>query len=50
MFADWLMLGLAFGTLLVPLVWMSRPLQLVNPFAQCGPKLTYRPALTEVTL
>lgn len=50
MLANLLMLTLAFGTLLVPFVWMTRPLRLVNPYSQCGRRLTYHPALTEVTL
>jgi hypothetical protein len=50
MIANLLMFTLALGTLLVPVVWMTRPLRLVNPYSQCGRKLTYYPALTEATL
>jgi hypothetical protein len=50
MLANLLMLTLASATLIVPLVWMTRPLRLVNPYSQCGRKLPYYPALTEATL
>ena len=50
MLANLLMLTLALGTLLVPVFWMTRPLRLVNPYSQCGRRLTYYPALTEATL
>ena len=50
MFANLLMFALALGPLVVPLVWMTRPLRLVNPYSQCGRKLTYYPVLTEATL
>jgi hypothetical protein len=50
MFSNLLMLTLALGTLIVPVIWMTRPLRLVNPYSQCGRKLPYYPALTEATL
>jgi len=50
MFANLLMFVLALGTLIVPLVWMTRPLRMVNPYSQCGRRLTYYPALTEATM
>jgi hypothetical protein len=50
MLADFLMLAMAFGTLLVPVIWMTRPLRLVNPYSQCGPRLPRYPLLTEATL
>jgi hypothetical protein len=50
MLANLLMLTLAIGTLLVPMVWITRPLRLVNPYSQCGRKLAWHPALTEATL
>ena len=50
MLANLLMLTLAFGTLVVPVLWLARPLRLVNPYAQCGRRVSYYPALTEATL
>ncbi|HZN33001.1 MAG TPA: hypothetical protein VFB80_04250 [Pirellulaceae bacterium] len=50
MLADLLMLAMALGIVLVPVIWMTRPLRLVNPYSQCGPRLPRYPLLTEATL
>jgi hypothetical protein len=50
MLANVLMLALAFGTLVIPVLWVLRPARLVNPYSPCGSPLTFRPALTENSL
>jgi hypothetical protein len=50
MFANVLMLVMAIGTLVVPVLWVLRPARMVNPYSPCGSRLTFHPALTENSL
>jgi len=50
MFANVLMLLMAIGTLVVPVLWVFRPARMVNPYSPCGSPLTFPPLLTENSL
>jgi len=50
MLANVLMLVIAVGTLVVPVLWVFRPARMVNPYSPCGSPLTFPPLLTENSL
>jgi hypothetical protein len=50
MLANVLMLVIACGTLVVPVLWVFRPARMVNPYSPCGSPLTFPPILTENSL
>lgn len=47
MVANALMLALAYLVLVVPFLWVLRPVRLVNPFSNAGRPLTFPTPLTE---